>query len=103
MSKPLQSWGKVLLRAVPDFLYRRQHLMELLGVQGSLRVAQMSQMAWRLGVGYWIHLPSCCLFSIYSSHLFQPQGNSSCTDGLVLESSRMEGEEWAESRQPGGP
>lgn len=72
VSEPQRSWDKVLLRAVTNFLCRRQHLMELLGVQGSLRVAQMSQRAWRLGVGHWSHLPSCCLFSTHFSHLFQP-------------------------------
>ena len=97
VSKLQPSWDKVLLRAVPHFLCRHQHLMELLGVQGPLRAAQMSQMAWRLGVGYWSHLPSCCLFSTHSSHLFHPQGNSSRTDGLILDSSRTEGEERAES------
>ena len=99
----LQSRDKVLLRAVPDFLCRHQHLVELPGVQGSWRVAQMSRMAWRPGVGYWTHLPSCCLSSVHSSRLFQPQGNSSCADGLVLERPRLEGEAGAERRQPGDP
>lgn len=56
---------------------------------------------WEWGTG--AICPAAVFFSTHFSHLFQPQGNSSCTDGLVLESSHTEGEEWAESREPGGP